>query len=431
MKLCSWSLVAFLLIEGLNSTVHTAQKSPASGKAALVHDYKEQDNQLIDVSSDGRLALIETRKSCPHEPANSHQFCTVFIVYDTGTGQKVGQELALDNIQNGRASFDKSNRINFFEVGSDLIQEWDPTSGKRLTLVGNLTESIKTTQTGVLCSIGPGRFLALGSRRLNSDAKPPFGLLRAPDYQYTLETLDSAGLHELQQPIFHDHPRDGQVLHQMIDSNCHSWKAGTSYLIPYHDDEYGTNVPGYSRKRETNLFWISTDPRIPPRLCRSFNNEFLYGHAISPDGSIIAAVTSEIDLFGLHVRPLEAFLNVLDAATCSTLRRTPLSLPDGESVGGVQFARQRAISPDNRHLALSFGRFNDSLFGSTGRMFFALYSLSDGHWQTTLSGDQTRGARRISLSGAPIIGDLLFSPDSRFLFATSWHVRQWDVSSLR
>ena len=36
----------------------------------------------------------------------------------------------------------------------------------------------------------------------------------------------------------------------------------------------------------------------------------------------------------------------------------------------------------------------------------------------------------ISLSGAPIIGELLFSPDARFFLGTSWHVRQWDVSSL-
>src|SRR5206468_11948849 len=102
---------------------------------------------------------------------------------------------------------------------------------------------------------------------------------RASDYQYTLGTLDATGLHELQHPTFHDHPNDCVSLPQAIASNCHSWKAQTSYLIPYHDDEYGTNVPGYSRKRETNLFWVSTDPNVPSKLCRSFTIEFVYGHA--------------------------------------------------------------------------------------------------------------------------------------------------------
>lgn len=441
MRFSTWLLVLILFVQCLNSTEHAAEKSPApAGKAILVHDYKEHDNQLVDISPDGTLMLVETRKPCPRELPTSHLFCTVFVVYDVNTGKRVG-DLALDDIQNGQASFEKNNRIIIFERGSNSVLEWDPISGNKLTLPSDVKESIKTTGTGVLCSVGDGRFLAIASQKVQPDltietlkkasTAELTALRKTPCCRYTLETLDATGLHELQQPAFHDHPNDFGSLTQAISDNCHSWKAGSAFLIPYHDDEYDTSVPGYSRKRETNLVWVSSDAAVPSRLCRSFTSEFVYGHTISPDGSIIVVVTSEMDLLGLRDRPIEAFLNVLDAATCSTLKRWLLAFPDGEPGGGGQFARQMAISPNKGLLALSFGRFNDNFFNSSARTFFALYSLSDGHWLTTLRGDQTRGAKWISLSGAPITGDLRFSPDSRFFLGTSWHVRQWDVSLLR
>ena len=89
-----------------------------------------------------------------------------------------------------------------------------------------------------------------------------------------------------------------------------------------------------------------------------------------------------------------------------------------------------AISPDKKFVAISFPTYKSRFLGSSATMLFQLYSLPDGRWLATLRGDQNKGARQIALSGAPIIGEMLFSADSRLFLATSWHVRIWDVSSL-
>ncbi|PYS38326.1 MAG: hypothetical protein DMG14_18070 [Acidobacteria bacterium] len=137
-------------------------------------------------------------------------------------------------------------------------------------------------------------------------------------------------------------------------------------------------------------------------------------------------VTSNPDLLG----PRAAFLNLLDAETCSTVSRQPLISPDGEPGWRDQFAGQMAISPDKKLVAISFPTYKSRFLGSSATMLFQLYSLPDGRWLATLRGDQNKGARQIALSGAPIIGEMLFSADSRLFLATSWHVRIWDVSSL-
>ena len=92
-----------------------------------------------------------------------------------------------------------------------------------------------------------------------------------------------------------------------------------------------------------------------------------------------------------------------------------------------QFAGQMAISPDKKFVAISFPTYKSRFLGSSATMLFQLYSLPDGRWLATLRGDQNKGARQIALSGAPIIGEMLFSADSRLFLATSWHVRIWDV----
>ena len=93
-----------------------------------------------------------------------------------------------------------------------------------------------------------------------------------------------------------------------------------------------------------------------------------------------------------------------------------------------------AISPDNKLLAVSYGMFRDP----NGFAYFDLYSLPDGRRLATLAGDAYKcgifhGALlsdELHCSAAPISG-VQFSPDSQTLFASSKHLREWNVSALK
>jgi hypothetical protein len=169
---------------------------------------------------------------------------------------------------------------------------------------------------------------------------------------------------------------------------------------------------------------------------------------MSPDGTMIAVVTSVGKIPGdLNY---SVYVNLLRAEDCTPLHRYLLSFPEkGEVKSGLfndktyldhvpfsgQFARILAISPDNQTLAVAYGIYKDP----HGYAYFGLYSLKDGHRMATLPGDAYKcgilhGALlsdQLWCSSAPIKNELKFSPDSRTLFTTSEHIRQWDVSGLR
>ncbi len=96
-----------------------------------------------------------------------------------------------------------------------------------------------------------------------------------------------------------------------------------------------------------------------------------------------------------------------------------------------QFARSVAISPDNTKLAVSYGISK----GISGLSFFGVYSMTDGHRLATLEGDTYTPSLwdifvgdTYSAHEAPIAGTLGFSLDSKTLYASSDHLRQWDIS---
>ncbi len=218
---------------------------------------------------------------------------------------------------------------------------------------------------------------------------------------------------------------------------------GTAYLIEDSRADGNTFEDGNFGRR---LGWYSTEAQsASPKVCRTFENERIHGYTLSPDATRIAVITS---LLGNS--PWRVFLHVLDRTDCAELNtfelklpeqprsRTPLFAPSKKYFDNVpfpnQFARSLAISPDNARVAVAYGISK----GISGTAFFGLYSMSDGHRLATLQGDTfTPNLYEIfmldiySAREAPIDGGMRFSPDSRSLFASSWNIRQWDLSTLR
>src|SRR5437762_1119873 len=124
---CSTLLSQIVLILGsvVCSTAVGTQRVSSHGKVVLVHDYKRQDNQLIDVSSDGALILTEKRKICAQQDLNSfREFCSILVVYETSSGRQVG-ELELDRIQNGLAGFTNNKQVILFDYKTGSASQWD------------------------------------------------------------------------------------------------------------------------------------------------------------------------------------------------------------------------------------------------------------------------------------------------------------------
>src|SRR5262249_1845028 len=121
-------------------------------------DYKEQDNQLIDISPDGALVLIETRQPCPNQTHVYRDYCSVLLVYETGSTRMVGK-LEMDRIQNGLAGFTKDKQVILYDYKAESISQWDPVSSKVLNR--QIERQDDTKNMKVLCSAGDGKFLAL------------------------------------------------------------------------------------------------------------------------------------------------------------------------------------------------------------------------------------------------------------------------------
>jgi hypothetical protein len=139
----------------------------------------------------------------------------------------------------------------------------------------------------------------------------------------------------------------------------------------------------------------------------------------------------------------------LSATDCSALRRFELQFPErpilrSALIGsiqyydnihfGAQFPSRLAISADKTKLAVAYGVYRRP----SGYAYFGLYSLADGHRLATLNGDVERKwlwsgflNDEIFAQGAPIGGALRFTQDSRTLYGTSEHLRQWDISGLK
>jgi len=193
------------------------------------------------------------------------------------------------------------------------------------------------------------------------------------------------------------------------------------------------------RRFGETLVWTPSASNDAPRLCREFPGERIHGYAVSPDGSLIAVVTTPRGkpFNGLLLPDSRAFLHVLSGAQCTAVKQLELTFPDDPhpALYAGDFARHVAISPDLSKIAVAYGVRSRT----DGLAFFGIYSLADGRRLATFKGDAFRGGYWMSrrtldiaaASMAPLEGGLEFGLDSRSLYATSRYLRQWDVSSLR
>lgn len=373
---------------------------------------------MLDLSRDGKLILgLEVRKvECP---AGLHS-CTrdFLVVYDAATGRKLGERTGPEQWNFGAAGFTDGHQVSAVTLQSRQTWiRWDPAAGT----VGETR--FPEEDLWPVCPLDGDRFLVV----LDHKPDPAHALI---------EFADTAGLHGLRQPAVANMGLNRFPL--FLRANCRAWRSGRFFLIPGDGPD-------------PTLDWVSTDPAELYRTCRSFPGERVHGYAISPDGTLVAVVTGagKIPVGGPDYR---TYLNVLAAGDCSVLRRFPLAFPEkakwrpgpilNRKAGFLDniafadlFARQLAISPDNRMLAVAYGIMRDP----NGFAYFGLYSLADGHRISTLAGDAYRcgiwhGALlndELHCQTAPFDGAVLFSPDSQKLFGTSKVLHRFNVSGLK
>ncbi len=202
---------------------------------------------------------------------------------------------------------------------------------------------------------------------------------------------------------------------------------------------------------------LNCDARIggPPVRCGEFR-ERVFNHTVSPDGSVVAAVTGSTGAVGFDADVMgpdyKTTRHVLSASKCEVLRtfepvfpervrvKAPLLAPKNKYWENARlfrvFAQALAISPDNTKLAIGYGVRTDGTY-SDAIAYFGLYSLQDGRRLATLRGDvfkngwleTIRMMDAVPTTWAPVTG-LIFSSDSKSLFCSSRQIRQWDLSSL-
>jgi hypothetical protein len=402
----------------------TAEKN----EPVLVRELTKDSARPVDLSSDGHYILtIGERRN----PERSDLRLSVLAVYETKTGNIVGKPVIEAERKFTAAIFDGPQRVLALKTqyifpshSIPALLEWDFVSG-------NLSERPVQPANGFMpaCILNNRQFA---------------GVVHAPDTQRglfpqeLLTVSEENGLRILRQPsAAPSHGPRFHTLATLLGDNCSAWRSGDSILLANTD-------PG-------DLHWISIQPAKDPTHCHSFPDEIICGQAVSPDGSLIAIVTTNRDLNKLaEVAEMPAvFLNVLQAQTCKPVHRFLLEFPEkpvwrryalsrkkylDNQLFFSQLASRMAISPDKSKLALAYGIYQSS----DGTAYYGLYSLSDGRRLATLRGNKNRGgfwqgikSDEIWASSAPLTGILIFSPDSRMLYAGSKGVFHWDISGLR
>ena len=378
----------------------------AEDSAKLIRTYRNVD--LWGISADGQLILAASRQKvyeCPsHDP-----WCLaeVLAVYESDTGKLLGKLVTRGDGSFGPGGFVGGRVVSTIEKERDsdpVWVRWDVTTGK-----SSRTAIPKWKGSQLLCLADDGRILAElpGGER----EAPKLSVLSMADAQIVEQRL--------QQPELPFWPNT-----YYLTQNCARWRSRDSYLLE-------------STNNDQALYWISTAPGAPAGSCRTFPGEGIRNYVISQDSSLIAVATGrEKRQFEAHPVPPDAplFLTLLNPSDCSVLRRFELAFPEKKVFRfGREFPATMTISPDKTMLALAYGIMS----GPSGYAYFGLYSLADGHRLATLGGDVDRKwpwsgflNDEIFSQGAPI-GALQFSPDSRMLYGTSQHLRQWDVSGLK
>jgi hypothetical protein len=396
----------------------------AGGDVSLVRSYK--DAALIEISDDGRLMLTQRNARKVTDCPDQRPSCSadVLEVYETANGKVLGQLISRGGFNFAVPRFLHDGTVAVVErdwKSNPVRIHWDPAAGRRSEASFGVPKNSQ-----LVCAL--------------SDADVLIGIADplATPRLFRLAVVTAEGIKTLQQP---DLPwvHNGAAVWTELARDCPTRLSKDSYLV-------AADGPTAS------VYWVSLHPEVKARTCHSFNSERIRSVTLSPDGSVIAvatdAVESASEVGKLHPEhPL--WLTVLDSNGCSLLKRFQLEFPEKQKLRspplgsyqyydnshfGAQFPATMAISPDKSMLAVAYGVYNSP----SGYAYFGLYSLTDGHRLATLNGDVLHKwlwsgflNDEIRAPSAPIHGALRFSADSRTLFGSSQHLRQWDVSRLK
>jgi len=402
-----------------------ATPSQESGSVRLIRTYGEGKtssySELLDLSNDGGLLLSNEVRfgRCP----NGKPYCRFqkLVVHDTKTGQRIGE---LPSQAGGMehflpARFGSGRTV--LPLGAEGRIEWNPFTGEIRTV------PLKRRGSR-FCLMDDGRVLALSEGK----SRDQLNLISEQAGSTTLSNPDSV------------HGRGPER-----DFDCRGWSSGQSFLFQ-----------GSESDRRLRLYWISASPNVPYRACWTQPDRYLYGYAVSPDGTLAVAITGsddgdkdEVDTWNVISPKQRIFLNVIQAGTCENLLRTELQFPHEPKVRATllapknkyyanallsdALAKRVAVSPDNTMVAISYGIRTGGVYSSAVG-YFGIYSLLDGRRLATLKGDVLRNGpwqairygEWYATRWAPAEA-IFFSPDSKTVYASSFRVWQWDISGLR
>ncbi|HLK64076.1 MAG TPA: hypothetical protein VKU19_11585 [Bryobacteraceae bacterium] len=398
----------------------------ADGGASLVRTYK--DAALVEISADGRLMLARRNQRKASDCPESPPYCTadVLEVYETATGKSLGQLVSGGGFNFVLARFLDDHLVVAVEQdwkSNPVRMEWDLASGRH-----SQASSAVPKDGQLVCALNDMSFLFSSVDQTVRPSFDGFAVANAGG----VERLQRPGLPFVQKRI---PTPSGSAL------DCRTRLLKDSYLAEY--DDLAASV--------ASLYWVSLHPEAKPRLCHAFPSERIRNFTLSPDDSVVAVVADAVESAseaGKFHPEHPLWLTILDSNGCSVLRRFELEFPEKPRLRSnlfgykyydhfhfdSEFPETMAISPDKTVLAVGYGVYQDP----SGYAYFGLYSLADGHRLATLNGDVLRKwpwsgilNDEIFAPSAPIQGALLFSADSRTLFGSSQHLRQWDLSRLK
>lgn len=395
-----------------------------SGSVRVVRTYGSVHATLLDLSPDGNLLLVRdaSKVPCDKHPAGKC-WADTLAVYRADTGKRViaypvsERELAYFKFARFLSN-DVVSVVNNDSFRGQTFVEWNLRTGS----VGGTV--LLPSKMPAWCIAGRKVVLV----KKYSVAKwfhfSSFGTVEAGEH---VEPLQPGSLN-----LDDDEPA------------CRSWAAADSFLLQGHLATGDRKLPA--------LFLISTTPSVPYRTCDA-GGAAIHGHAVSPDGSLAAIITSTgTDSEGVMLANAKVFLTILTLPACQISSRQELSFPERPQWMSKQLAPNYhywagarfggswrvAISPDKTKLAIGYGvRTGDEY--SDARAFFGLYSLPtaqrlatwkadvfrNGLWEALRDGDL------VPTKTAPLNGLLIFSPDSQALFAGSLRAWQWDLKGFK
>lgn len=384
------------------------------GIATLIRSYPGV-RQILDIMDDPPLLLASGSRRHKQQDKPSVFPVPFVAVYDTRTGEKIGE------IEGGQKDYGVTARFASRDsawIGWRGRQvEWNFRSG---------ATAVKVERSG---EVSPVCFLPSGEG---------LGLTRLPVRGgWAVALRRDAAWHQLSQPALG------------ID-------LGFDCLNRWQEDRFLAQSFG----REPALVWIPTSLSGETEPCRSFPGHQVLGYAVTSDASKVVVVTGEIrkaepESLSAAVMERRVFLNVLDGRNgCIEAARfalefpekpvwkKPLLAPKNQYLSGAyfqnEFASQIAVSPDGLRLAMAYGTFKSDYL-SDALAFIGIYDISSGRRLATLKGGVYPNGFLTFLrtwdwdpiSFPPITGPMRFSADSKQLFVSSAKIWQWDVSALR